>query len=363
MKTFSARCTYFVTLLLLLLLTSCQPKVKAPKNIIFLIGDGMGLAQMTLASHEKGSPLSVERVKSIGFQRNSSSDSKVTDSAASATALATGHKTYNGAIGIDADSNKVVTILELAEQKGLATGLIASSSITHATPASFIAHQKSRRMDLEIAQDFLNTDIDLVIGGGKKYFEDTTSNETIISKMIKNGYTYLQTINDAKTSDANKLIVLTHDKHVPAMHDGRENYLSESFDIATKHLSKSNTGFFMMLESSQIDWGGHASSSEYVKNEILDFDKVIEQALDFADKNEETLVVITGDHETGGLVIEDEKNKAVYKYNTGFYPDGKTRHHSGIMIPVYAYGVGAENFQGIYENTDIFSKMKSLLNL
>jgi len=324
----------------------------------------MGLAQMTLAHHEKGSALAVERVNVIGLQRNTSSDSKVTDSAASATALATGHKTYNGAIGIDADSNKVSSILELAEHAGLSTGLIASASITHATPASFIAHQKSRRMDVAIANDFPATDIDLVIGGGQKYFLAPFNGTTAKDRMVKNGYTYLTSLSDAKTSSKDKLLVLTHEKHVPAIHEGRTNYLSESFDIATSRLSKNQKGFFMMLEASQIDWGGHASNWKYVKNEILDFDKVIAQAFDFADKDGETLVVITGDHETGGLIIEAEDGNARYTYTSKFYKNSKTtRHHTGVMIPVYAYGMGAEMFAGMYENTAIFTKMKSLLNL
>ncbi len=160
-----------------------------PKNIIFMIGDGMGLTQITAGLIAQRDALNLERCAVIGLSKTNSGDNLITDSAAGATAFSTGQKTYNGAIGVDMDTLPLTTILEMAEGKGLATGLVATSSVTHATPASFISHQKSRMMDEEIALDFLKTDIDVFIGGGKKFFEQRTDHQNLLDQLRSNGYT------------------------------------------------------------------------------------------------------------------------------------------------------------------------------
>jgi alkaline phosphatase len=335
-----------------------------PKNIIFLIGDGMGISQMTLAHIEKKSKLAVERVKYIGFHNSASADARVTDSAAGATAFSTGQKTYNGAVGVDTNKKSLPTILELAEKEGFSTGLVATASITHATPASFIAHQESREMHEEIAQDFLKTDIDVVIGGGMKYFLQIVEGESIANILKKKGYGFYKKFAQVKESDE-KFYLLPVEKHFkPVVEDedgnpGRdENYLMNATKLTLEKLSKNKKGFFTMIESSQIDWGGHAASWKYVKNEILEFDKVINYVFDFADKNPGTLVVITGDHETGGLLIQEKE----YTFASDKYINGSQKH-TGVMLPVYAYGTGAEDFGGIYENTEIFHKFKKYLGI
>ena len=160
---------------------------KAPKNVIFLIGDGMGVSQIYAGLTANRGHLNLERIKVIGFHKNQASNNYITDSAAGATAFATGKQTYNGAIGLDSLKVPSTTLLELAEKKGLATGLVSTCDITDATPSSFIAHQRTRSMHEEIAGDFLKTDIDVVIGGGRKYFEKRKDGLNLLDSLRKKG--------------------------------------------------------------------------------------------------------------------------------------------------------------------------------
>lgn len=330
-------------------------KGKKPKNVIFFIVDGMSLPHFHAAFTANGGKLYLENFKYMGLSKTHSADKYITDSAAGGTALSTGIKTYNGAIGVDMDKKSVKTILEEAEDKGLATGLVSTSSITHATPASFIAHQESRNMYEEIAADFLKTDIDVFIGGGYKHFTERKDGRNLVEELKQKGYRVEQDINTIKNIKEGKLAGLT-----AAEHNGRLNERGDMLPVATNAavniLSKNKKGFFLMVEGSQIDWGGHASSTIYVVEDMLDIDRAVGKALEFAAQNKETLVVVTSDHETGGMTILEGN------YETGMVKgEFTTGGHTGIMVPVMAYGPGAENFIGIMDNTEIHNKIKKLL--
>lgn len=330
-------------------------KAKKPRNIIFLIGDGMGVSQVFAGLTANKGHLFLENFKHMGFSKTQSADSYITDSAAGGTALSTGHKTNNGAIGVDAQNKPVKTILEEAEEKGLATGLVSTSSITHATPASFIAHQPDRDMYEEIAADFLKTDIDVFIGGGIDHFSKRKDGRNLMDELKTKGYKVETDLKEIEKVESGKLAGLT-----APVHNGRIAERGDMLPIATKTaidiLDNNKKGFFLMVEGSQIDWGGHASSTVYVVEDMLDFDKVIGQTLDFAEKDGETLIIVTADHETGGMALTDGNIKnGVVK---AAFP---TSDHTAVMVPVFAYGPGAEEFTGIMENTDIFFKMKKLL--
>lgn len=329
-----------------------KPEVKHPKNIILLIGDGMGVGQIYAGLTANKGKLNLERSQFIGFHKNQASDEYVTDSGAGATAFAIGKKTYNGAIGVDSAKKSLPTILEIAEKHGLATGLLATCSITHATPASFIAHQPSRSMDEEIAADFLKTDIDVFIGGGRKYFANRKDGKNLIDSLKTRKYQIANSIAEVEKVSTGKLAAFLADEQQPKISEGRGEELLKSTKVALNILKQNKKGFFVMIEGSQIDWGGHANDTEYVINEMLDFDKVIGEAIDFAQKDGNTLVIITADHETGGLAItggDMKTGKVEAKY--------VTKGHTGVMIPVFAFGPGAEAFSGIYQNNDIFQKM------
>ncbi len=330
-------------------------KNKKPKNIILLIGDGMGVSQVFAGLTANKGHLFLENFKHVGFSKTQSANGYITDSAAGGTALATGHKTNNGAIGVDAEGKTVKSILEEAESKGLATGLVSSSAITHATPASFISHQAGRSMYEEIALDFLKTDVDVFIGGGIDHFSKRKDGRNLMEELKSKGYQVETDIKEISKVKKGKLAGLT-----APVHNGRVAERGDMLPVATKTalniLDNNKKGFFLMVEGSMIDWGGHASSTRYIVEEMLDFDKVIGEALEFAEKDGETLIVVTADHETGGMAITGgNMQKGVV---IGSFP---TTDHTAVMVPIFSYGPGAQEFTGIIENTDITAKMKKLL--
>ncbi len=325
-----------------------------PENIVLLIGDGMGVSQVFAGVTANKGNLFLMNFKCIGFSRTQSSSDYITDSAAGATAISSGTKTYNGAIGVDDKKEALKTILEIAEENGKATGLVSTSAITHATPASFIAHQPSRNMYEEIAADFLKTDIDVFIGGGRDHFTSRKDGENLLDKFKEKGYKIYDNLTDAEAVTSGKLGVLTAPMHNPKFSE-RGNMLVESTSKALEILSKDRDGFFLMVEGSQIDWGGHNNNIGYIVGEMLDFDRAIGEVLKFAMQNQETLIIVTADHETGGLALSG--GNIAEGYVEG---DFTTTHHTGVMVPVFAIGPGAEEFMGIYENTAIFDKMLEL---
>lgn len=331
---------------------------KAPKNIIFMVGDGMGVSQIYAGLTANKGSLNLEQFKVIGFHRNQASDNYVTDSAAGATAFATGKQTYNGAIGLDSLKQPSVTLLELAEQKGLATGLVSTCDITDATPSSFIAHQLKRSMHEEIAADFLKTDVDVVIGGGRKFFETRIDKQNLLDTLRSRRYQVLGDIQSMESIHQGKLINLYAAENPVKMSEGRGDALLKSTQKAIELLSANKKGFFALIEGSQIDWGGHANDAPYAIAEMIDFDKNIGWVLEFARKNNETLVIVTADHETGGMALMGG-NMQTGEVKAAF----TTKGHTGQMIPVFAFGPGAENFNGIYHNYDLFGKMRDALRL
>lgn len=334
-------------------LTGCSQKiVSQPKNIILMVGDGMGTAQIYAGLTGNKGKLNLERCTAVGFHKNQASDNYVTDSAAGATALASGQTTYNGAIGVDSTGKPIPTILEIAERNGLATGLVATCSITHATPACFISHQPSRAMNEAIALDFLKIDIDVFIGGGRKYFSKRSDGLNLTDSLKARGYQIANSIKEVKQIKSGKLAAFLADEQQSKFSEGRGDELVKSTEVALQLLKGNKKGMFMMIEGSQIDWGGHGNDTKYIVDEMIDFDNAIGKVLDFAAADGNTLVIITADHETGGFSIigGDMKTGTVEgKFTTG--------SHTGVMIPVFAYGPGSEKFSGIYQNTDIYKKM------
>jgi alkaline phosphatase len=322
------------------------------KNVILLIGDGMGLSDVYAAITVSEHPLNIERCSVIGLQKTFSADSYITDSGAAGTALATGTKTNNGVIGMDLEGNHVKSILEIAEENGLATGLVSTSSLTHATPASFIAHQSSRNNYEGIALDFLKTDIDVFIGGGYNNFARRRDKLNLIDSLKSRGYEVDTSMNLVMESNSRKLAGLTAPMHNPYRLKGRGDMLPAASGKAIDILAKNPKGFFLMIEGSQIDWAGHANVADTLVDETLDFDEAVGVALDFAKNDGQTLVIITSDHETGGVTITGgdlQTHEVILNFST--------TDHTAAMIPVYAYGPGAESFMGIYDNTDIFKKI------
>ncbi|WP_235290786.1 alkaline phosphatase [Portibacter lacus] len=361
---------YFIALLILTI--SCTSTsnlqsdkiVKKPKNIILLIGDGMGLGQISAGLYSNNKFLNIERFPVVGLHKNYSYDNLVTDSAAGATAFSCGVKSYNGAIGVDHDTIPVKTILEDASDQGFRTGLVASCSIVHATPGSFGAHNRKRANKEEIAADMVDCGADLIIGGGKSYFDRRTIDDrNLYTELRALGYQvsdyFEQDFQDLDVSKmGDKWAYFTADKEPLSKEAGRD-YLIPASEVAIDYMSKTSkgNGFFLMIEGSQIDWAGHANNFPYLISEMLEYDQVIKRALDFAEKDGNTLVILTADHETGGLAIGNGST------HDEIIPAWTSDYHTGTMIPVFAYGPGSESFAGIYENTAIYDKMMAALQL
>jgi alkaline phosphatase len=344
------------------ILQSCQPKNgddnkktadKETLNIIFLIGDGMGLSQVSTVFYFPGdSATNFTRFKQLGLINTSSAKDKVTDSAAGATAFSNGKKSYNGSIGVGVDSTAIENIVEILSKKGYSSGVISTSSITHATPACYYAHVKLRKMETEIAQQLIHSDIDFFAGGGIKFFDEKWED------LEANFVVDTQELNTNNLDPAKRYGFLLADMGMPKMSEGRGDFLPDATRGALSYLDKKDAPFFLMVEGSQIDWAGHANDGQYIIDEMHDFDKAIGVALDYAQRKGNTLVVVTADHETGGYALaakksENHSNRPYYDVMSTFTTGG----HTSTLIPVFSYGPGSEDFDGFYQNNDIFHKM------
>lgn len=333
---------------------------KQPKNIILMIGDGMALAHASAGVYWKGGlEKSVfSKFPVVGFHNSHAHDDLITDSAAGATAFSCGKKTFNGAIGMTPDKKACRTILEDWDAAGKATGIAVTCTATHATPASFIAHEEMRAFTESIALEYLNTPLDCFIGGGAYYFSterpdglDLADSLRARGYVVRNGTSFRKLPLDGSAP----FFLLTHEKEPPTASAGRE-YLPDAVRNAAGFLSKrSKKGFFLLVEGSQIDWASHANDRNWLRAEMLDFDKAVTEALAYAAADGETLVIVTGDHECGGLTLNATESRRSFRATFG------SKYHTGSLVPVYAYGPMADQFSGIYENTAIYAKMKAAM--
>jgi alkaline phosphatase len=343
--------------LLLSLIFVLNSFAQNPKNVILLIGDGMGSTQFfTLITTIKDN--SIEQFPIVGFQKTASANEFVTESGAAASALATGRKTNNRYVSIDPETKEPLkTLVQLGNAKGLSTGVVAACDITHATPAAFLSHVDNRNNYEDIAACFLYTNPTLFIGGGRRQFENRRDNRNLSDSLKKQGFQVLYTLDDVLKSRNPILAGLLYDRHPESMAEGRGEFLKPASQKAIELLTQTSQGFFLMYEGSQIDWICHDNNFVDLIDELKDFDNTIHAVLDFAKRDGNTLVIVTGDHETGGLVIleRDEKNTLVSTFTSP--------NHTPVMVPVFAFGPGAEQFSGIYENTEIQKKIVKLLGL
>ncbi|MGB0396210.1 MAG: alkaline phosphatase, partial [Flavobacteriaceae bacterium] len=264
----------------LLVIAQTQQTADSPLNVILLIGDGMGLSQISAGMYANNNQTVLEDFSIIGLSKTHAINSLVTDSAASGTAMACGEKTYNGVLGISSRNQKLESVLEICEDNGYNTGLIANSSIVHATPASFYANIDSRKKYEEIALQLSESNVDYFIGGGKKYFNKREDNRNLIKEMDK--VDVVKNFNAYKKSDVDRIGFFTYNDEPPSIIDGRAPLLAKYLTATLDKLDNRKEPFFLMVEGSQIDWGGHANDIEYITSEFIEFNSAIEVALNFA---------------------------------------------------------------------------------
>ena len=351
-------------LVLLLNLSLVLAQSGTPRNVILMIGDGMGVAQVTAGRTQKGS-LELEKFTSGGFSlTHAAGDDYITDSAAGATAYASGVKTLNGMLGVKPDKTRVTTVAELASTLGKRTGIVAACSITHATPAAFLVHVESRGSQFEIAEQIAASDVDVLLGGGWGWFLPNdgggrrTDGKNLVSAMQSRGFAYISTPQEFDQLDmarTDKIVGLFADNHVGPAPE-RDPSLPEMTSAALSILSRSKKGFFLMVEASQIDWASHENKSDETVVEMADFDDAIGVARRFAEKDGSTLVVVTADHETGGYAITG--GSLMDSTVTGKFVTGG---HSATMVPLFAFGPGAGRFSGILENDEIGRRLMAIV--
>lgn len=316
------------------------------ENIILMIGDGNGLSQISAANLINGGALTLTQLKSIGLIKTQSADDFTTDSAAAATAIAIGEKTKNRAIGLDAQYGVKKNITEILSENGFVTGCITSDEITGATPASFYAHRKDRSEKNGMVKDLLNSKLSLFVGGGALSFN---------MLELQEKFYLCDDINELENSRKERVGHFISEKDVPSV-DLRGNILSKATSKGINFLNNKQKPFFLMVEGAQIDWYGHENQFPKLIKELIDFDLAIAEAIKFADQNKNTLVLITADHETSGLSILSGNLD-----NNTLEGSFATHDHTGVMVPVFAYGPYSQNFQGVYNNYDLFHKIIALV--
>ncbi len=360
--------------------TAPYPLTSARKvqNVILCVGDGMGLSQVTLASMRATGPggkLHMERLPVAGTVRTYSSDSCLTDSAAAGTALASGIKTKNGMIGMAPDERAYATLLEAAGAKGMTTGLVATSAITHATPASFAAHVKSRKMESRIAEHLIANKVNVLFGGGRKFFlpkSDPNSGRKddldLIAQAKEAGYEVVETASELRSTRGPHVLglfqleALTTAEPEPSLALlARKAIQVLRYARLESNARNGKPGFFLMIEGSQIDWACHAHDAAEAVRQTLLFDQAVEVAVDFALRDGRTLVIVTADHETGGLTLTTSGNED--KGDAELTARWSTKGHTGSPVPLWAIGPSAARFAGVQDNTDIAKKIAQLLDI
>lgn len=386
--------TVKITLLALLafvLLVGCAEQ--KPKNVIYLIGDGMGFGAVSSLLLSEDGVTGFEMAPVIGLNETCSANNYVTDSPAGGTALATGTRTCNGFLGVGPDSVQLESILKKAQKMGKKTGIVVNTTLTEATPGAFYAGVTSRKESYKIAEQFTESGVDVAIGAGLSAFINRPDSVDMTAVLIEKGYDVYLDWKSVLNTESKKFVGILDmgDVHrrnksrntVASAADGAEvclaaklaasdgNMDSTRFSEPTEYLHKAcekalsvlekdaPNGFFLMIESAIIDGYGHNNDSEGMIEEMKEFDQTLKALVGYVNKHPNTLLVVTADHETGGAGV-------TYKSHAVNQPEGlqlnfSTKGHTGTVVPVFAYGAGAEKFSGIFQNRELPGIIENLI--
>jgi alkaline phosphatase len=375
--------TTLLTLFVALALTAsaAQPRVK---NVIYLIGDGMGFGSVSALLLSQNEKTGFEYAPVIGLSETCSANNHVTDSPAGGTALATGTRTCNGYLGVDPEGKQLTSILRKAQTMGKRTGIVVNTVLTEATPAAFYGGVKSRSESLRLAEQFVESGVDVAIGSGLSVFVGRPDSVDLTAELINRGYdVYLDWGATARsTADRFVSILPMSDVHrrnkssnkTAGAADGAEvclaaklaadngeeptsadptEYLTRAVEKALGTLERTadRNGYFLMIESAIIDGYGHNNDSEGMVEEMREFDRTLQMLVKYVESHPETLLVVTADHETGGTGVSyrshevGEEKPIILSFST--------KGHTGTVVPIFAYGAGAEEFGAIMKNIEL----------
>lgn len=327
------------------------------KNVILMIGDGMSLMHIQAAWTCNRGHLWLENAQATGLSKTPASNRLITDSGSGGTSLATGYKTIYHAVGVDADGKPLTSLCTLAKAKGKDAGIAVTCRLWDATPCDFCCHNIDRNNEQDLVADYLDSNIDYAFGGGAKYFEHRTDGRNIFNELKSKGYHISRTWEDLQKWQKGRVFCVPYDVDTP-LPDERGDLLARAALKGMNLMNQNKNGFFMMIEGSQLDDYGHFNQLDMLMKETLDFDRTVGEVMKWAAKDGQTLVVITADHETGGMTVHGgnlESGTVVCNFST--------KDHSGTMVPVYAFGPRSEQFTGFMDNTDIFWKIKKLMDM
>lgn len=349
-------------------------------NIILMIGDGMGVEQINLArlvEVGEGGLLSMDKIGTPVLMTTNSSSSDITDSAAAGTAIACGKKTINDYVGVGPDGKAMYNIAEIAKLSNMSTGVVSTAELTHATPASFIAHVPDRNDYGRIAYQTVHANTDVMLAGGSSQFS-----EDQLSTFEERGYEVTQTTEELLSAPTGKIVGLFSSGHFPFVQALNPSVPSlaqltqKSLDV----LGENPEGFFLMVEGARIDHAGHSNDPVNVALETISFDKAVQVARDYVDAHPSTLLIVTADHETGGLQVQGfeesfnfpsdglsvtENTTLRIQRTLGANVSWTTDYHTPTKVPLYMYGRSMTDFTNstTIDNTEVFGFMLKHLNL
>jgi alkaline phosphatase len=324
------------------------------QRIILMIGDGTGLAQISAGLVANGNQLSLLQLRNMGLVKTQAADDFTTDSAAGATAYATGQKANNRALGVNPAGDSIPNLPEILDRYGFQSGIVTTDQLTGATPAAFFAHYHERDGSDEIAAFLPKSKLDLFVGGGKRDF--TRFGKDRVGDLEQAGFTLVSSLDGLSGAQSARVGYFASEGSLPKMESGRGDFLTRSASVAVEFLGDKKAPFFLMIESAMIDSGGHSNSTSMIVTEMLDFDQAIGAMVRYVDANPNTLLLITADHETGGVSIP-QGSMADREVELAYHSDD----HTGIMVPIFAYGAHSGDFRGVYENTEVFHRIMKLI--
>lgn len=384
----------FVAIFAMAVLASCTFEYqKQPKNVIYLIGDGMGFGAVTSLLLSMEEETGFEKAPVIGLSETCSANNYVTDSPAGGTALATGTRTCNGFLGVGPDSVQLESLLKKAQKMGKKTGIVVNTTLTEATPGAFYAGVTSRKESYKIAEQFTESGVDVAIGAGLSAFINRPDSIDMTEVLINKGYNVYLDWKSVLETESQKFVGILDmgDVHrrnkksttTASAAEGQEvclaarlaateeNADTTRFSEPTEYLHKACTkaldvlekeagnGFFLMIESAIIDGYGHNNDSEGMIEEMQEFDKTLQTLIAYVNEHPNTLLVVTADHETGGTGVAYKSHEV--NHPEGLHLNFSTKGHTGTVVPVFAYGAGAEKFRGIFQNKELPGIIEGLM--